>query len=96
MGRPICVRKGGRYRQPRHRVLKERDDQRLRKSCVWVALDRGDYRSNGGCLWLGWTGVEIVNLVLSFLYAGLSMGAAENDRKHGDLCVGSMGIRPHG
>ena len=25
-----------------------------------------------------------------------SMGAAENDRKHDDLCVGSMGIRPHG
>ena len=24
----------------------------------------------------------------------LSMGAAENDRKHDDLCVGSMGIRP--
>ena len=22
------------------------------------------------------------------------MGAAENDRKHDDLCVGSMGIRP--
>ena len=24
----------------------------------------------------------------------LSMGAAENDRKHDDLCAGSMGIRP--
>ena len=24
----------------------------------------------------------------------LSMGAVENDRKHDDLCVGSMGIRP--
>ena len=24
----------------------------------------------------------------------LSMGAAENDRKHDDLCVGSMGISP--
>ena len=23
-----------------------------------------------------------------------STGAAENDRKHDDLCVGSMGIRP--
>ena len=25
---------------------------------------------------------------------GLSMGAAENDKKHDDPCVGSMGIRP--
>ena len=24
----------------------------------------------------------------------LSMGAAENDRKHDNSCVGSMGIRP--
>ena len=24
----------------------------------------------------------------------LSMGAAKDDRKHDDLCVGSMGIRP--
>ena len=66
MGRPIFVRKGGRYRQPRHRALKEREDQRLGKSCVWVALDRGDYRSNGGWLWLGWTGFEIVSLELDY------------------------------
>ena len=31
------------------------------------------------------------------LIAGeFSMGAAENDKKHDDLCVGSTGIRPHG
>ena len=27
-------------------------------------------------------------------YIHISMGAVENDRKHNDLCVGSMGIRP--
>ena len=28
------------------------------------------------------------------LPAIFSMGAAENDRRHDDLCVGSVGIRP--
>ena len=30
------------------------------------------------------------------LQAEVSNGAVENDRKHDDLAMGSMGIRPHG
>ena len=40
-------------------------------------------------------GAEIDSLiVLQILMRSISMGAVENDRKHDDLCVGSMGIRP--
>ena len=53
MNKLICFRKGGRHRQPRHRARKKRKYQILRKSCVCVALNREDYRSNEGWLWMG-------------------------------------------
>jgi hypothetical protein len=50
---PYFVREGGRHRQPRHQARKKRENQRLRKSRFCIALNRGDYISNGGWLWMG-------------------------------------------
>ena len=74
LGRPICVPKGGRHGQPRHRARKEREDQILRKSCVCVALNRGDHRSNGGWLWKAnidvFTESELLKVKVPIIFLG--------------------------